>query len=134
MGLTARLLAELLPESRLVTDQTSAHDPSLPTKAVILDPRPIIEEASQNEGVDLPIGWDCTSDSIAAWIASRWNVDSLVLAKSVDVTTGDRLAGAEQPPEVDACFKSIVVADLPVYWCNMQRSPDRVELWKPASR
>jgi aspartokinase-like uncharacterized kinase len=133
MGLTARLLAELLPDSRLVTDRSSAHEPSLPMKTVILDPRPIIEEASQDEGKMLPISWDCTSDSIAAWIASRWQVDSLVLAKSVDVSTGDRFVGAAQPPEVDACFKSIVVADLPVYWCNLRSRPESVELWTAAS-
>jgi aspartokinase-like uncharacterized kinase len=133
MGLTARLLAEVLPDSRLVADRASAHDPSLPMKTVILDPRPIIEEAFRKEGVDLPIGWHCTSDSVAAWIASRWHVDSLVLGKSVDVPTGDRLVGAEQQSDVDACFNSIVVSDLPVCWCNLRSRPESVELWKPAS-
>lgn len=133
MGLTARLLLQLLPESKLVADRRSAQDTSLSTKTMILDPLPVIKEASAEAGTELPIGWDCTSDSIAAWIASRWDVDSLILGKSVEISTVDWIVGANQTSQVDACFESIVGADLPVYWCNLRGRPESVELWKPAS-
>ena len=130
MSLTARLLSKLLPDAELVTDRTSANDLSLSSQTVILDPLPIIEEASKDAGPALPLGWDCTSDSVAAWIAGRWNAHSLVLAKSVDMPEGDVAFGQRQTPAIDRCFRSVHVSELPVYWCNIRSRPELVELWK----
>jgi 5-(aminomethyl)-3-furanmethanol phosphate kinase len=133
MGLTAMLLAGLLPEAVLAKDQKSAGFHTRGGTMVILEPRSILDEMPGETMATLPVGWDCSSDSIAAWIASRWKVDSLVLAKSVDMPMADTNS-TKSSGVVDACFNSVVGSDLPVYWCNIQRSPDRVELWKPASR
>ena len=63
MGLTARLLTKLFPDAELVSDCASAHNSNEQARTVILDPRPVIEEASSEATKQLPTGWDCTSDA-----------------------------------------------------------------------
>lgn len=132
MGLTARLLAKLLPDSRLASDHAAAHYTSLSDRTVILDPRPVIEEAAFETKSPLPSGWDCTSDSIAGWLASQWNVASLVLAKSIDKPATDALS-TQQGSGVDPVFRSVISNSMPVYWCNVRTAPQEIVLWKPAS-
>jgi 5-(aminomethyl)-3-furanmethanol phosphate kinase len=132
MSLTARLLAKLIPHWPLVSNRRAAFDRDASIKTVILDPRPVIEETSANDGSALPVGWDCTSDSIAAWIAARWDADSLVLAKSVDAPEAGEESLSIQTSLVDGCFESVVPPDLPVHWCNIRSNPELVELWKSA--
>ena len=126
LSLTARLLATLLPEAMLVSDYRSAHDASLSIRVAILDPIPVLNELSSESGSVLPVGWDCTSDSIAGWIATRWKVDSLILAKSVDAPFDEASACAA----VDHCFDAVVAEQLPVYWCNVRTRSDHLVLWK----
>lgn len=132
MGLTARLLSKLLPDVELASDRASAHRSSVSTKAVVLDPRPVIEEASWEATRLLPTGWDCTSDSIAGWLACQWNVESLVLAKSIDMPMDDA-PSTQRGSDVDSVFQSVISDSIPVYWCNVRTDPGGMALWKPAS-
>lgn len=79
-----QLILEILPNCRRVTsrDKTQAAwaDNAVPVVSAF-DYLAIEEQAA---GKVLPHSWDVTSDSIAAWIAVRWNAEALVLAKSVD--------------------------------------------------
>lgn len=132
MGLTARLLTKLLPDAVMASDRASAHDSSVSARTVILDPRPVIEEASREATKQLPAGWDCTSDAIAGWLASHWKVASLVLAKSMDAPVCD--ASSTDPDSgVDPVFKSVIADSIPVFWCNVRADPAEMVLWKPAS-
>jgi aspartokinase-like uncharacterized kinase len=132
MGLTTRLMTKLLPDAELVSDRASAHQTNVPAKTVILDPGPVIEEASFEAAKTLPSGWDCTSDAIAGWLASRWKVASLVLAKSIDIPMPD--ASSTQPGSgVDPVFQSVISDSIPVYWCNVRTDPEATALWKHAS-
>jgi len=132
MGLTARLLTKLLPDAELGSDQASAHDTNESAKTMILDPRPVIEEASWEATKQLPAGWDSTSDAIAGWLASQWNVASLVLAKSIDMPMNDA-SSTQRGSGVDSVFESMISDSIPVYWCNVRTNPERITLWKPAS-
>lgn len=132
MGLTARLLTKLLPDTELATDRAAAHNTNESAKTVILDPRPVIEEASSEATMQLPTGWDCTSDAIAGWLASHWKVASLVLAKSIDAPMSDA-SSTDPDSSVDPVFKSVISDSIPVYWCNVRADPAEMTLWKPAS-
>ena len=132
MGLTARLLAKLLPDVELVSDRASAHCRSLTAKTVILDPRLVIEEASREVTMQLPTGWDCTSDAIAGWLASHWKVVSLVLAKSMDAPMSGA-SSTDSNSGIDSVFQTVISDSIPVFWCNVRTDPTELTLWKPAS-
>ncbi len=133
MSLTGSLLAGLLNEATLVADHQSAENNVARGGVAILAPRLILDELHDGQREPLPVGWDCTSDSIAGWIATQWNVDSLVLAKSVDAPNDCSMSSESEAASVDANFDSIVGGRLPVYWCNVRTNPESVVLWKPAS-
>tara|TARA_R110002072_G_scaffold302100_1_gene483922 strand:- start:95673 stop:96266 length:594 start_codon:yes stop_codon:yes gene_type:complete len=132
MSLTARLLAQLLPDAQLVSSYVEAHDASILTTTMILDPRPVIEETAERATTPLPSGWDCTSDTIAGWLANQWKVASLVLAKSIEMPVGDVLS-TQQEKGVDPVFRSVISNSVPVYWCNLRTNPDEITLWEPTT-
>lgn len=136
MSLTARLLANILPEVVLVSDRQSAEECICSGRIAVLDPRPIIEELNREAVRQLPVGWECTSDSIAGWIANQLGADAVVLAKSVDapcegLAVGDDGAvGSARSRAVDRCFESVIAGQLPVHWCNLRDSPGSVVVWQ----
>lgn len=134
MSLTASLLAKLLPDAALVVDRRSTENNAPMGGGAILVPRLILDELHDGTRKPLPVGWDCTSDSIAGWIATQWKVDSIVLAKSVDAPNECAIQSGAESAAVDAHFESVINGQIPVYWCNVRTAPDSVELWKPASR
>ena len=101
---TARLLADLLPECRLVTDfdelRGELQEPA-DGRAVVFCPAQFLREVEPTSGLPrLPQTWDVTSDSLAARLAEALGARELVLLKSSDPpATG--LAGTDY---VDAYF------------------------------
>lgn len=91
MQLSAELLHCLLPETELVSTREQAENVWAKKRWPILQVAPFLhgeesrdkKPATQTEP-PLPHDWNCTSDSIAAWIATHWPADKLVLLKSVD--------------------------------------------------
>lgn len=138
MSLTARLIANILPNASLVSDRQSAEECLRSGRIAVLDPRPIIEELDREADRKLPVGWGCTSDSIAGWIATQLSVDAVVLAKSIDAPSEDRAPVDEgaalrwRPRAVDRCFDAVIAGRLPVHWCNLRDSPESVVVWKTA--
>ena len=134
MSLTASLLADILADAALVVDQRSADNNVRKGLVSILVPRSILNELNHGTREPLPVGWDCTSDSIAGWIATQWKVDTIVHAKSVHAPRESSILSESEPAAVDAYFDSIIKGQLPVYWCNVRTNPESVVLWKPGSR
>lgn len=135
LALTASLLVEVLPHAALARSRQVADSMGSAGPVAVLVPRPILEELDDATHRRLPVGWDCTSDSIAAWIATQWDVKSLVLAKSVDVpstdgTAADGTSTESDCPPVDSCFQEIVTGHAEVYWCNFRKNPGDVVPWK----
>lgn len=93
MGITARLLAALVPESRVVhsveeVQQVWAHRSQAPL--LVFDPAagwPL--EEPHYPGPSLPRQWSVTSDSIAARLAQILGGDELVLLKSASPPLGE---------------------------------------------
>lgn len=80
MGVTARLVAELVPEACFVDDAAKFwFDPAGPLS--ILDVESFLR-AEQGREDALPASWDVTSDSIAARVAQVLEAAELVLLKS----------------------------------------------------
>src|SRR5262249_62419732 len=65
------------------------------------------------EADPLPHSWDVTSDSIAAWIASRVGARRLVLIKPPGATGGRLVDAYFQHVPPDGVASSIVAADEP---------------------
>lgn len=130
LALTASLLADVLSDAVLARNRQTAKSVGSDGGIAVLVPRPVLEELYETTHEQLPVGWDCTSDSIAAWIATQWDVESLVLAKSVDVTVADQTSSESDRPPVDSCFHEIVAGRAKVYWCNLRKNPGDVVQWK----
>ena len=75
------------------------------------------EQVSNPHDPGLPVSWDVTSDSIAAWLARVWEGE-LCLLKSVE-------AGSNPAVHLDAWFQSALGNRTQFMWVNL-RSSDRV--------
>lgn len=88
MSLTARLVASLERRAELVEDwhelQTALVSSSPTPRFLVFDPAWWLRDEEQQQLEDrLPLGWDVTSDSIAAHLANRLYADELILLKSI---------------------------------------------------
>ena len=104
MQFNTKVIEALLPEtSRLASLQelpSYSHDSGVK----IVDPWEVLQQESSGVGV-LPESWDVTSDSIAAWIATRTNASELVLLKSTLPTRGAAVQKAITEGYVDHYFE-----------------------------
>jgi aspartokinase-like uncharacterized kinase len=59
---------------------------------------------------DLPMNWDLTSDSLAAWLAAKLNAEHLLVVKSMDVKGAETVDVKDLMFEgaVDHCFDSFI--------------------------
>ena len=100
------------------------------TSPVALD---IAHDLRMDGGSTLPIGWEVTSDSIAAWLAHRIGASDLVLVKSVGGSEVILIEDAVAHGWVDDYFPR-AASTLPAKrcalgWINARLNPaDRVEL------
>jgi aspartokinase-like uncharacterized kinase len=115
MGLTARLARELLPEARLATGSELFYRP--PGSLTIFDVQTFLRD-DQSQADALPIGWDVTSDSIAAYVAQRFEASELVLLKSCPSPSGE-LSELARKGVVDPAFPRIA-AGLNVRLVNLR--------------
>lgn len=121
MGVSARLLATLLAESRW----ESAWDDLLPWLAASDGCQPIVfcpvqflrEIEAALPPPPLPHSWSATSDSIAARIAQALSADELVLLKSADPPA----QAACGPPYVDEHFAAAAQGLNRVRFVNLRR-------------
>ncbi len=81
LDLTARMLAELLPRSCVVSDRTGIVDAWKREQLPILAPRRWLDEDDASPEA-LPHHWDVTSDAIAARLAVLLGAPRLALLKS----------------------------------------------------
>ena len=124
LGVTAELVARLLPEAVLVKQFDEITSASPATLLAIFDP----EQFLRDETVDpLPHSWDVTSDSIAARVAARLDTAELVLLKSHLPSGHATLQEAAHAGFVDRYFP-IAAAELARIRCVNLRAENVAEV------
>jgi aspartokinase-like uncharacterized kinase len=125
---SARLLAAILPESRLVERINVLQQlVARPGNEVLVF---AVEEFLRNQknasaGFDLPAGWEVTSDSIAASLAVTLQASELVLLKSTDLPARLTRGSAADAGLVDAYFP-IASQCLPaIRWVNLRNAREQ---------
>lgn len=114
MRINARALASVFPQSRLVRQLPECEAVWAEKYLAILDPVPFCQwDVTLPDG--LPIGWEVTSDSIAAQVAWRWQGEELVLIKSCPKPAGD-WSTAAQLGAVDRYFPKLVHRFSKIRW------------------
>jgi hypothetical protein len=112
MSLTAWLLAHSDPDWTHVSDWQRLQRMIVghPATAIIFDPADFLATVEPElPGERLAVGWEVTSDSIAARIAQLLEADELVLLKAALPTTHD-LAAAAQTGFVDTYFPRVAAS------------------------
>jgi aspartokinase-like uncharacterized kinase len=80
----AYLLADLVPDVALVRDHASATKICQEKRLPVFAPSTLLLDHDP-----LPHSWNVTSDSIAAWLAARWQIKLLALLKTIDLPTNE---------------------------------------------
>ena len=134
LSLNRALVRHLLPESREVSSREAAESLwSEENRPLLLDVEACLREAESRDRSPLPHCWDVTSDSIAAWIAARWDADELVLLKSTSLPADLTLDEATRLELVDPFFRHLANETPRVSWCNLRdATASIVELFGPS--
>jgi aspartokinase-like uncharacterized kinase len=112
MGLGARLLVHGVPNSTLVSTVADSHLAWEQNEIAVADPHPFIDSLAATSDTTLPIGWHCTADSIAVWIAKSLAAHRVVLCKSISLQEATAASIDQQLAKM---------LDLPkLFWCNLR--------------
>jgi 5-(aminomethyl)-3-furanmethanol phosphate kinase len=114
LGITAELVARLMPEARLVRDFDTLPAAIVANRLVIVEPEQFLRHEAGPKA--LPHSWDVTSDSIAARLAVSLEAGELVLLKSSLPERPLTLQQAADAGYVDRYFP-VAVAELPHVRC-----------------
>jgi len=95
MDLNAELVAALLPGARMARSGPQCETAWTEKHPVVFCPQCVVGWGESVSGAQLPRCWDLTSDSIAAWLATQFSAERLVLVKSV-APPGNVAASIEQ--------------------------------------
>jgi 5-(aminomethyl)-3-furanmethanol phosphate kinase len=124
LDFTANLLASLLPGNLRIVDSLGAvgsawNDRALP----ILAPRRFMTEIDRHGPDPLPEGWDVTSDSIAARVASNLGAKCLILLKSAALPPETTRLEAARLELVDPVFPRVSPEIARVEYLDLRGSP-----------
>jgi 5-(aminomethyl)-3-furanmethanol phosphate kinase len=125
MELNARLVHGLLPDSVWITKQTAIPG----GRVAVLDPTVVLGEAERRSREQLPRSWDVTSDSIAAFLAIKWDAATLVLVKSTRRPTSGSASAVARRGKVDKYFPKLAGSLPLVAWANLRSRRLVIERW-----
>jgi 5-(aminomethyl)-3-furanmethanol phosphate kinase len=118
LKLTAILLGKLVENVVLVSSLHEAKAAWDACKTPVVDVESCLLAAEASQSETLPHSWDVTSDSIAAWIAVEWKLETLCLVKSASLPPNCWLADATRADLVDPYFAGIAGQLKRVYWAH----------------
>ena len=119
MQMSARLLAELMPEAELLHSLADARERVAGGGSIVLDPT----ETLHSPNCRLPHSWDVTSDSIAAYVAGELQADEFVLFKSMPLPANLNRWQAAESGLVDNYFEQAAADFASVRWINLRDTP-----------
>jgi aspartokinase-like uncharacterized kinase len=124
MSLNEALLAELLPNARVVSSRQDAEIAWTEGRTAILSALRFLQSEEGGSAVPLEHTWNATSDSIAAWVAVQWPADRLVLLKSTAVESS----------AIDPYFGRLHSRLSRVEWVNVRDERPTFEPFPPLPR
>ena len=128
LRLNESLMAAICPQCAIVESWDAADAVWNEGRLAILSLEPLLR-AAESRGEPTPLHcWGVTSDSLAAWAATRLH-GRLVLAKSMNRPTGS-LQDAITAGAVDACFPAVAGRGLAVDWINLRAPHFTIEPWR----
>ena len=131
LSLTRGLVKELLPECEEVeTPSAAAEVWDGQQRPVLLKLESYLRQAEINQPSPLPHTWDVTSDSIAAWVATQWGAEQLILLKSIELPDGMDLEQAAAAGLVDGYFPIIGQKVTQICWCNFLTDGVNIQNWR----
>lgn len=134
LSLTRGLVKELLPECEEVESPSAAAEAWInQRRPVLLKLESYLRQSEVHESAPLPHTWDVTSDSIAAWVATKWGAEQLILLKSIELPDGTDLKQAEAAGLVDRYFPMIAPQVNQICWCNLLSESVVVQDWRSRS-
>jgi aspartokinase-like uncharacterized kinase len=120
MDLASTVLVCLLPGA-LGIDRAEALDEEMaPDDVPMLIPSMILDELESKQAAPFPPSWDVSSDTLAAWVASRLQARSLVLLKSASLPADATRDLAARLKLVDPFFPLISSAVAQVEYLNLR--------------
>ncbi len=121
MSANASLLARLSGFLDVVKSPDDAAHVWARGRVAILDTYSFLKSEEQCPEIGLlPASWDVTSDSIAAWIATRWPASRLILAKSCELD-GMSVRQLVDHHKLDAWFPHFD-GGVPTFWLNLRNT------------
>lgn len=130
LAVTRSLVKALLPEcgevSSIPESERCWREGNPP---LLLDLESYLRTSEVMDTSPLPHTWKVTSDSIAAWVALRWDADELVLLKSIDLPYAVSANQAQLEGLVDDYFPHIADQLPRIGWCNLTKQGPRIESW-----
>ena len=132
MALNERLLTAIWLDATIIQTRDDATTACRDKRIPIINAASFLrDEESQADSAEiLRRSWDVTSDSIAAWIATRWPANELVLLKSCDRPSNRHDEITADP--VDVKFSKIAATIPQLGWVNLRDDTTKIHAWKPA--
>lgn len=128
LRLNESLMGAICPQCAIVESWDAADAVWNDGRIAILSLEPLLRAAESCGEPTPPHCWRVTSDSLAAWAATRLH-GRLVLAKSIDRPTGS-LQDTIAAGDVDACFPDVAGRGLAVDWINLREPHSTIEPWR----
>jgi len=133
LGLNESLLRELLPNCRSVMNREELLAVSEAGNIPLLAAEAFLREDEESTGA-LPHNWSVTSDSIAARVAIRFQVEELALVKSVACPVGQPVAEEHNRELIDGHFEQLAEKIPLISWCDLRAAELKIENWLRAGR
>lgn len=131
LSLTRGLVQDLLPECEVTESPVNARELWRTRRVpLLLNLEACLRRAEFDDPSPLPHTWGVTSDSIAAWIASRWKARELILIKSIPLPAGKTLESASQAGIVDDHFPIIGRQVSRINWCHLLAGSPCIQTWR----
>ena len=137
MHLNERLITTLWPRSRLIETEEQLQAAAADRRGGVMHAERWLlacGDEMRRRGFPIPMSWDFTSDSIAAWIAIALRIPRLILAKSTDLCSSQQepvpsLLQATSAGLVDPCLGGLVNSMAAVDWVNLRTGPVVIQPW-----
>jgi aspartokinase-like uncharacterized kinase len=123
------LVLALTPGMQRVANRLEAEQAWDAGNVPVLSTAEFVRAEEHHQPVALPHSWDATSDTIAAWVATVWPADELVLLKSTDISERIDIGDAAKRGLVDRCFPAMSDTIGKVGWLNLRAAPSSSPQW-----